>query len=181
MGILRPRPEEDGGPWIEFPCPGCRTMLMLLPHGHSRYAVPGEPPPPPPNDRERRIPWVARAPAEPAGDAVAPPPRRPLRAAASKAPSPVEGPLPPPQRAPRAAPAPAAPVEPVEGPLDWEGAERLLGMPPIYTAADVERAFRRHALLCHPDKVSHLDEDFQALAAKKFKRLKEARDLLAGE
>jgi hypothetical protein len=28
--------------------------------------------------------------------------------------------------------------------------------------------------------VSHLDEDFQALAARKFKRLKEARDLLGG-
>jgi DnaJ like chaperone protein len=64
--------------------------------------------------------------------------------------------------------------------LTLAAAERLLKLLPGYTAADVERAYRRRALLCHPDKVSHLDEDFQTLAAQKFKRLQEARDLLAG-
>jgi hypothetical protein len=184
LGILRPRPEERGGPWMEFPCPGCRAVLRLLPHGNGRYAVPGEPPPPAPDLLERRMPWGQRGvPAEEQGGG--PPPRRetaatPAPAAAAPAPTP-----PAPRRedaGPRTAGAPPAkaPPEAAEGPLDFASAERLLKLLPGYTAADVERAFRRRALLCHPDKVAHLDEDFQALAAKKFKRLKEARDLLGG-
>ena len=182
--VLRARPESRGGPFLEFPCPGCRAVLHLIPHGHARYAEPGEPPPPVPDTRERRVPWShddldpAEAPAVPAASrepTAGPPPRAPAAA-----------PPPPASRRPTgsppagAAPAPTLVPDVAEGPLTRAAAERLLRLLPGYSTTEVERAFRRRALQCHPDKVAHLDEDFQALAAKKFKRLKEARDLLAG-
>ena len=42
-----------------------------------------------------------------------------------------------------------------------------------------EQAFRERSLTCHPDKVAHLDPEFQQLAEEKFKRLLQAYDLLA--
>jgi curved DNA-binding protein CbpA len=54
----------------------------------------------------------------------------------------------------------------------------LLGLSPTAHLADVEKAYREHALLCHPDKVAHLDAEFIELANRKFRRLQEARDLL---
>jgi curved DNA-binding protein CbpA len=54
----------------------------------------------------------------------------------------------------------------------------LLGVLPTATRAEVEQAFRARSLACHPDKVAHLDADFQALADRKFRRLLEAFRLL---
>ncbi len=84
--------------------------------------------------------------------------------------------------------APAAPSPPDEpgrsepdAPLDPLSACDVLGVPPTADADTVEKAFRERALLCHPDKVAHLDPEIQALADRKFRRLKEARELLLGE
>ena len=44
----------------------------------------------------------------------------------------------------------------------------------------IEHAYRARALQCHPDKVAHLDEDFRALAERKFKEVQAAYDLLVG-
>jgi hypothetical protein len=176
LGVLKPRPASEGGPWIEFTCPACRTVHRLLPHGDGRYAVPGEPPPAKPSEHERRVPWrrgetgPALA-AESAPPAAEPAPRREAPAKAGTASRDAR----PPRRAPPTRP-PAEPAE--EEALDVEGARRLLGVPAEAGPDAVEEAFRRHALLCHPDKVAHLDADFQALAARKFRRLQRARDLL---
>ena len=55
---------------------------------------------------------------------------------------------------------------------------RLLGLERGATRADAEHAFRERSLSCHPDKVAHLDEDFQRLAEAKFLALSEAFDLV---
>ena len=53
-----------------------------------------------------------------------------------------------------------------------------LGVAPTADQAEIEKAFRERSLTCHPDKVAHLDREFQALAEEKFKRLREAYELL---
>jgi curved DNA-binding protein CbpA len=65
-------------------------------------------------------------------------------------------------------------------PLTALRAYDALGLAPTASAADVEKAFRERALLCHPDKVAHLDPDFVALAEQKFRLLQAAKDLLLG-
>jgi len=54
----------------------------------------------------------------------------------------------------------------------------LLGCKPTAGTEEIERAFRERSLMCHPDKVAHLDEDFQVLAESKFKRLRKAFEIL---
>ena len=171
FGVLRPRPAALGGPWIDFACPGCRYALRLLPHGSGRYAAPGEPPPPVPSERDRQVPWrrdVVGAPAS-----VAPEGAREEGDLAARAPEAgARG---------RRQPAPSTPVRgPAESPLDGAGARAALGVDEAAGPDEVEDAFRRLALLCHPDKFAHLDADFQALAALKFRRLQAARDYLLG-
>jgi hypothetical protein len=166
LGILRPRPAAAGGPTIEYRCGQCARVIVLVPYGEGRYAPPGEPPPPPVPPEMRRPPWTdgARAPGTTAVPPVPPPAARP------------SGPAPTPHReAPRTAPpeAPPAPVGPQE-------ALELLGIAPTASRAEIEQAFRTRSLTCHPDKVAHLDPDFQALAHHKFKRLLEAYRLLVG-
>jgi hypothetical protein len=163
-------------------CPGCKTLLVFVPHGNGRYAPPGEPPPPPPSDEDRRLPW--RRPSLPseavpvagAAPSTVPGPSAPAgrsAAAAQPPPSPAA-----PTPVARAAPArPADPDAPVEDPIE---ALALLGVSPSADAGTIEAAFRERALQCHPDKVAHLDADIQALARRKFRRLQEARDLLLG-
>lgn len=54
----------------------------------------------------------------------------------------------------------------------------VLGVSPAADRATIDRAFRERSLACHPDKVAHLDHDFQALAERKFRELKRAHELL---
>lgn len=170
MGILRARPASQGGPHIDFPCPECRTVNRLVPHGNGRYAPPGQPPPPPPSEHERRIPWRKSAPATgPASPETAEPSAVPPAGGTATAPAgPPEDPAPP-----------EAAGEVIDAsPMDVTTAAGLLGIRSDAPAAEVERMFRERALLCHPDKVSHLDPDFVALAERKFRQLQDARDLL---
>lgn len=161
LGILRSRPEESGGPLVEFACPGCGRRLVLVPHGRGRFAPPGQPPPPDASEADRRPPW-----SRPDRPETATPPRERSRAARK----------PPPR--PAADPPPAAPAPPPTA--SFREALEVLGVGPEADAEAIDRAFRERSLLCHPDKVAHLDEDFQALAAAKFRRLKAAHDLLSG-
>lgn len=54
----------------------------------------------------------------------------------------------------------------------------ILGVPPDAGAAEIQAAFRRLAVQYHPDKVSHLGEEFERMAHKKFLQLKEAYESL---
>ena len=178
LGILRTRHAHHGGPTIEFACPACRTVVLLVPYGGGRYAFPGQPPPPPPSDAERTVPWMRRSGANPVADTPAEPPRpTPPPARESAPPSPPTPPAEPPRapKPPNEAPDTPNPTTP---PLTTLEAFALLGLSPAASMADVEKAYRERALLCHPDKVAHLDPDFIALADRKFRRLHEARDLL---
>ena len=189
LSVLKTRPAALGGPWLEFACPGCRFLLRLLPHGNGRYAIPGEPPPPIPSDSDRTVPWRREGASSPAGN---PSPVGRIGAehgtaareegTADGTPSAGRrtGRAPPPTPAsPKAAepPAPSTARE-AEAPLSREAAREELGMGPTDGPEAVEEAFRRRALLCHPDKFAHLDADFQTLAATKFRRLQAARNLL---
>jgi hypothetical protein len=175
FGILRARAATLGGPVVDFPCPGCRAVNRLVPHGHGRYAPPGQPPPPPPTERERRVPWDKPDAAEDeAGtqDEVSQVPVPDVDTA-----SPRKGP--PRSRAPAADSAARVPAEPIEaGPMDVTTAAATLGVGLDATAAEIERVFRARALLCHPDKVAHLDPEFVVLAERKFRLLQDAKDLL---
>lgn len=163
-GILRARSARAGGPIMEYPCQGCGRRMRLIPHGDGRYALPGQPPPPPVPEEHRRPPWAKES---------APPrarqPKRPAR------PTPPE---PPPEPIEVEVEAPA--VEAPEAPLSVTEALELLGVGPEAEAPELERAFRRRSKTCHPDKVAHLDPEFQALAEQKFKRLQAALELLRG-
>lgn len=167
LGILRGRSAQRGGPLMEYACQGCGKRIRLIPHGEGRYAPPGEPPPEAVPDADRAPPWMRGRPAEEAAPREqAPPPR--------SAP-------PPPPREPEPEPEPLQiPVPPADEPMGPREACALLGVAPQADRKAIERAFRERSLACHPDKVAHLDADFQALAEAKFRRLQRARDLLIG-
>jgi hypothetical protein len=169
LGVLRSRPAAQGGPRIELECPGCKTVLVFVPHGNGRYAPPGQPPPPPPTEEEMRLPW-RKTPAFAASVAGPPPP----------APPPPVKPTGPAVAAAPSAGAQRAAQDDDEPLVDPFAACALLGVSPSAEAAAIEAAFRERALQCHPDKVAHLDPDIQAVARRKFRRLQEARDLLLG-
>lgn len=158
FGILRARKASAGGPRVEYTCPECDHVISLVAHGDGRYALPGEPVPPAVPLQERRPPWVAA--------------ERPAKPARSPAPEEEEAaPAPQPPDAPREA-------EVEETPMDVVEALAVLGCSPLADQEEIERAFRDRSRTCHPDKVAHLDPDFQNLAERKFKRLREAYDLL---
>ncbi len=168
FGILRARAARAGGPRMEYRCQHCDRMLHLIPHGDGRYAPPGAPPPPAVPASERRPPWITDEPppGRSAGtEDVGPPP-------GAGAPPPFEIPT----AEPDAPPTDAA--EDDDGPLDVVQAMALLGVPASADEGAIQRAFRERSLTCHPDKVAHLDPEFQALAERKFKRLRQAYELL---
>jgi len=74
---------------------------------------------------------------------------------------------------------PPRPPDAAPPPLSVLEAYALLGVDVTTGRDELERAFRNRSLTCHPDKVAHLDVEFQALAEHKFKRLLEAFRLLA--
>ncbi len=50
----------------------------------------------------------------------------------------------------------------------------ILGVPPTATTDEIRTAYRRLAGMYHPDKVHHLGDEFQQLAAAKFKAINQA-------
>lgn len=159
FGVLRGRPESAGGPRMEYRCQECGRMIHLVAHGEGRYAPPGEPPPPPVPEAERRPPWMSPE---------AGPQRRRRRP-----PPPPE----PPAAEPEPPPTPAVEVEPAPGVAE---ALEILGISATADRESIDRAFRERSRTCHPDKVAHLDPEFQELAERKFRRLQQAYLLLTG-
>lgn len=161
LGILRSRLESQGGPIMEFACPECGYRMRLIPHGLGRYAFPGNPPPPAVPEEERMPPWVRPGRAAPPPEPPPPAPRAPAR----EPPEPPVVEIHPPEPA-------------LDEPLTLPVALEILGVGPGAGREEIERAFRERSRTCHPDKVAHLDPEFQALAERKFKRLRSAYELL---
>ena len=169
FGILRGRPPDKGGPYMEFTCPGCKRVLRLVPHGDGRYAPPGEPPPPAPPVEERLPPWLK----DQKGRRGRPP--EPEREPAAQEPAQARASGPPPTHDVEVE---EPETEPEERPIGLREALELLGVDPGADMPAIEKAFRERSRTCHPDKVAHLDLEFQELAERKFKRLQQAVDLL---
>ena len=58
---------------------------------------------------------------------------------------------------------------------------RILEIEPTTSDDDVKKAFRRMAMKYHPDKVSHLGEDFKKVAHEKFRKVQSAYDQIKKE
>ena len=57
----------------------------------------------------------------------------------------------------------------------------ILEIEPTTSDEDVKKAFRRMAMKYHPDKVSHLGEDFKKVAHEKFRKVQSAYDQIKKE
>ena len=57
----------------------------------------------------------------------------------------------------------------------------VLGLKPGATPEEIRTAYRRAVKTYHPDKVTHLGEDFQQLAKQKFVEIQEAYSKLTGK
>jgi DnaJ like chaperone protein len=57
-----------------------------------------------------------------------------------------------------------------------DSAYKILEIEPTASDEDVKKAYRRMAMKYHPDKVSHLGEDFKKVAQEKFRKVKDAYD-----
>ena len=57
----------------------------------------------------------------------------------------------------------------------------VLGVKHTATREEIKRAYREQANRYHPDKVSHLGEEFQAMAKTKFQEIQWAYEKLAAE
>lgn len=167
FGILRGRSARQGGPRVEYACQACGARIHLVAHGEGRYAPPGQPPPAVVPEAERQPPWMREGAPDPRR--AAPPPRSEPPPRADAPPEPDPGPDPEPLR---------VEVPEAEEPLGPADALALLGVEPTADHDTIERAFRERSLTCHPDKVAHLDPEFQELAERKFRRLQRAFDLL---
>ena len=58
---------------------------------------------------------------------------------------------------------------------------KILEIEPTSSDEEVKKAFRRMAMKYHPDKVSHLGEDFKKVAHEKFRKVQEAYDRIKKE
>jgi len=58
---------------------------------------------------------------------------------------------------------------------------KILEIEPTATDDDIKKAYRRMAMKYHPDKVSHLGEDFKKVAHEKFRKVQEAYDQIKKE
>ncbi|MEX0986322.1 MAG: TerB family tellurite resistance protein [Bacteroidales bacterium] len=57
-----------------------------------------------------------------------------------------------------------------------DAAFKILEIDPSASDEDVKKAYRRMAMKYHPDKVSHLGDDFKKVAQEKFRKVKDAYD-----
>jgi DnaJ like chaperone protein len=64
---------------------------------------------------------------------------------------------------------------------DTDSAYKILETEPSATNEELKKAYRKMALKYHPDKVSHLGEDFRKTADEKFKRVNEAYEKIKKE
>jgi len=64
---------------------------------------------------------------------------------------------------------------------DTESAYTILELNRSATDAELKRAYRKMAVKYHPDKVSHLGDEFQKAAKEKFQKVQEAYDNIKKE
>lgn len=64
---------------------------------------------------------------------------------------------------------------------ETDSSYRILEIEPSATDDEVKKAYRRMAMKYHPDKVSHLGEDFRKAADEKFKKVNEAYNRIKKE
>ena len=57
----------------------------------------------------------------------------------------------------------------------------VLGVTKGATDSEIKKAYRKMAVKFHPDKVSHLGEDFQKQAKEKFQKVSEAYENIKKE
>lgn len=62
-----------------------------------------------------------------------------------------------------------------------DSAYKILEIEPTTSDEEVKKAFRRMAMKYHPDKVSHLGDDFKKVAHEKFRKVQEAYDQIKKE
>jgi DnaJ like chaperone protein len=64
---------------------------------------------------------------------------------------------------------------------ETNSAYKILEVDPSATNEEIKKAYRKMALKYHPDKVSHLGEDFRKTAEEKFKNVNEAYEKIKKE
>jgi DnaJ like chaperone protein len=64
---------------------------------------------------------------------------------------------------------------------ETDSAYKILEIDPASTNEDVKKAYRRMAMKYHPDKVSHLGDEFRKTADEKFKSVNEAYEKIKKE
>ena len=64
---------------------------------------------------------------------------------------------------------------------ETDSAYKILEIDPSASNEEVKKAYRQMAMKYHPDKVSHLGEDFRKTADEKFKKVNEAYEKIKNE
>ncbi len=64
---------------------------------------------------------------------------------------------------------------------ETDSSYKILEIDPASTNEEVKKAYRRMAMRYHPDKVSHLGEEFRKTADEKFKKVNEAYEKIKKE
>ena len=64
---------------------------------------------------------------------------------------------------------------------DADAAYKILEIDSDATDAEVKKAYRKMAVKYHPDKLSHLGEDFQKAAKEKFQKVNESYETIKKE
>jgi len=64
---------------------------------------------------------------------------------------------------------------------ETDSSYKILEIDPSSSNEEVKKAYRRMAMKYHPDKVSHLGEDFRKSADEKFKMVNEAYEKIKNE